>query len=237
MHDTTKRLYEAVKFVKPDMLLTKANVSRFLDISQQVLKNWEDRPTGISKQGMFDIEKQTGISAVWLESGNGEMLVKKQEETKFVGVPPQSHIMSDDNFDHSHTHLSIPRYEVKLSAGNGTAQWVELTDKEPLIFRASWFFERHLSPEHLRAMTVKGDSMTPVLENGDTVIIDIEDTEIIDGEIYAILYKEKLYIKELRHTENGVLMISKNTDYNAIAVTQHDENRFFVLGRKVWRGG
>lgn len=213
-------------------LHNQTQLADFLGVTRGLVSQWFDGTTGLGKKPLENIKEKTNFSPRWVKDGTGEKYQQRKQP-----IPPQSNIVSDDNFDHSHTHLSIPRYEVKLSAGNGTAQWVELTDKEPLIFRASWFFERHLSPEHLRAMTVKGDSMTPVLENGDTVIIDIEDTEIIDGEIYAILYKEKLYIKELRHTENGVLMISKNTDYNAIAVTQHDENRFFVLGRKVWRGG
>ncbi|MBR7002090.1 MAG: LexA family transcriptional regulator [Neisseriaceae bacterium] len=152
-------------------------------------------------------------------------------------IPPQSPIAVTEEYDYTHTHLMIARYEVNLSAGNGTAQWIEQKNKDPLIFRQSWFDKHHFSPNDLRAMTVKGDSMTPVLENGDTVIIDISDTEIIDGEIYAVAFKEKLYIKELRHTENGISMISKNSDYEVMHINEKDAHRFFVLGRKVWRGG
>lgn len=135
-------------------------------------------------------------------------------------------------------HFRIMRYDISLSAGEGNAIWVEREDDDdPLLFRYGWLKVKGLRQQDLRAMYVRGDSMDPVLKHWDTVVIDVSDTGIDDGEIYALFFKDKLYIKQLRNTENGVDLISFNPDYDVMHVTEENADRFQVLGRMVWRGG
>ena len=79
--------------------------------------------------------------------------------------------------------------------------------------------------------------MEPVLMNWDTVILDTSDTEIVDGQIYAICYKNNLYIKQLRHGEDGIQIISLNPEYTTMQIAYGSDVPFQVLGRMVWRGG
>lgn len=64
-----KRLYQAARELKG--CLGQAAVANFLNQSPQVLTNWESR--GMSKSGMITAQEKIGCSAVWLESGRGEM--------------------------------------------------------------------------------------------------------------------------------------------------------------------
>lgn len=154
-------------------------------------------------------------------------------------VPPTGSSVGITEFtDYENTHTIIPRYEVSLSAGGGNAVWIEReNDDDPIVFRNGWFKARRLNPKCLRGMYVRGDSMEPVLKQWDTVIIDVSDTDVSDGEIYAVMFKGKLYIKQLRNTENGLDLISFNPDYDAMHVTEEVADRFQLLGRMVWRGG
>ena len=140
-----------------------------------------------------------------------------------------------DELDQS-DYVLIDRYDIELSAGNGNAQWV-VRSKDPLSFRASWFKKKGLHPEACKALYVRGRSMEPKLEDWDTVLIDTSDTDLIDGEIYAVTYKGSFYIKTLERVDGGILLKSENQDHKSVIVPEGDFGRLHILGRKVWRGG
>ena len=186
----------------------------------------------------------TGTKLVAVEDGENLAEVLKVEDAWLqfgdnAHIPPQgSEIGVMENMDLSGTHTFIPVYDVKLSAGNGNATWIQRDDAADLIsMRNAWFKVKGLNPKNLRGMYVRGDSMEPLLTHWDTVVIDIADTDIDDGEIYALFYKGKLYIKELRNTEDGIDIISANPNYDTMHVTQDTADQLHVLGKKVWRGG
>ncbi|HKS73492.1 MAG TPA: helix-turn-helix transcriptional regulator, partial [Terriglobales bacterium] len=65
MHETMVRLYEAAKKLKG--LETPTEVARELNLSQQVVNNWERR--GVSKDGLLKAQSAFGCSATWLQTG------------------------------------------------------------------------------------------------------------------------------------------------------------------------
>ena len=216
MHETTERLYQAVQAIKTDMLLTKANVSRFLNISQQVLKNWEDRPTGISKQGMFDIEKQTGISAVWLESGNGEMLIKKQEDR------PQ---IMFDMFGGS-DNLEIDDKYITFTA-------LGYSDIKEIKAIRYWAREELGGNLHaIRVLTMNSDSMSGTIEDGSVLFVD-ESVRYFNGDgVYVLLTPDGLKIKRLQMTVSGSLnVISDNPKYPIEVISPKDIDDIRICGK------
>lgn len=157
------------------------------------------------------------------------------------GIPKQPHVdILEDKKDKEITHHEVERFDLNLSAGQGTAAWiVRERDDDPLLFRRAWFKAKNLNPDNLKGLYVRGDSMIPYLYDKDTVIVDVDDTEIVDGKVYAILFKNRLYVKELRNFEDGVKIISLNPDYDEMQATEEDfkNNSFHVLGKVIWRGG
>lgn len=70
MHDTTRRLYEAALVLSRGVATKPSEVAAFYGVTQQVLKNWENR--GISQQGMISIcELRPAIQLAWLSRGDG----------------------------------------------------------------------------------------------------------------------------------------------------------------------
>lgn len=206
--------------------MTLTELGEAVGVTPQAAQQWEDEENGTAPRSkrLHSIAKALGVTDVWLQIGDAAM-------------PEAGGILPTEDVDVSLTHKEIPMYDLKLSAGNGNACWVILEDEDPLVFRTDWFTAKKLNPTHLRAMRVKGNSMVPYLENMDTVVIDIEDTDLIDDEIYAVLFKGRFFIKKLRQTGDGIVLISANPDYDPIQITNGDADKFQILGRKVWRGG
>lgn len=186
------------------------------------------------KTTMEKLAKALDCTYQWLYDGTGEV-----EPTLSPVIPPSGasvgiHDTAQD-LDPD-IYVWIDRFDVKLSAGNGNAAWV-VKEKDPISFRRSWFDRKRLRPAACKALYVRGRSMEPVLNDWDTVLIDTDDTEIIDGEVYAVAFKNNLYIKTLERTASGLRLKSENPSFDSIEVNNGDSEHLKVLGKKVWRAG
>lgn len=84
----------------------------------------------------------------------------------------------------------------------------------------------------LKAMFVVGDSMSGFLEDRDTVLVDVSDTEIKDG-VFVISFDGAPLVKRLqRISAKKINLISENKAYPVIEVDLESSN-FRVLGRVV----
>ena len=168
-----------------------------------------------------------GIQPEWLRFG----------DTPYI-PPIGSEVLVSDEPPSKDTRFMIPRYDTFLSAGEGNATWVEKpNDEDPLWFRHGWLKAKGLDRKNLKAMYVRGDSLEPVLNNWDTIVLDTSDTEPAHGQIYALFYRDNLYIKQIQINADGLVLFSYNPAYAPILVSHADADRLMVLGRMVWRGG
>lgn len=130
----------------------------------------------------------------------------------------------------------VPLYDAQCSAGDGA--WNEncqvLTH---LAFTRYSLRKQGLTPEHLSAIRVDGDSMEPVLEAGDTVLIDHTRTHIEGEGIYIIRLDHHLYAKRLQRSFDGVAVISENPSYDRITVPRDRLDELEIIGRAVWAAG
>jgi len=76
MENSTARLYQAARELKD--LKNTSQIARAFNTSSQTIKNWELRE--ISKQGLLKAQRIIGVSAHWLETGKGKMLLDRSGE-------------------------------------------------------------------------------------------------------------------------------------------------------------
>lgn len=69
MHPTTERLYTAARELRD--VTGQSALARLLDISPQVMKNWEAR--GVSEGGALRAQKRIGCDANWVLQGESTM--------------------------------------------------------------------------------------------------------------------------------------------------------------------
>lgn len=220
----SSRVSERLEQILSEKKLQQNELAEIVGVTAQAVTNWIRRGQ-ISPKSARIISQKLGYSVNWILGAEFE---SSQNDVQSI----------DNNSDYSDTHIEIELYDIKLSAGNGRmVEWIPRKSDEPLLFREAWFKTKRLSPYTCKAMYVRGHSMTPVLEDWDTVIVDISDTEIVDGEIYALIYHNNFYIKQVVRNGKDIQLISFNPEYKPININDDDLENLQIIGRKVWRGG
>lgn len=131
----------------------------------------------------------------------------------------------------------VPLYDARCSAGNGA--WNERSRVlVQLSFTRYSLRKKGLTPADLACLRVDGDSMTGLLEDGDTVMID-QSRNALEGEgVYVVLLDDHLYAKRLQRDFDGsVRIISHNKEYQPVIVPKDRLAELHIVGRAVWAGG
>lgn len=90
MHATAKRLYQAAAQLR--QLHSPAEVAHALGISQQTLRNWEQK--GISKKGIQEMKQWLNVSPEWLMTGSGTMQLDAPQQ--HINTPLSSTVSQVD---------------------------------------------------------------------------------------------------------------------------------------------
>ena len=134
--------------------------------------------------------------------------------------------------------LAQYRFIPKVAAVAGAGATLETSDEVLgwYAFRSDFMGREHISDRNSVLMQVRGDSMEPLLKDGDTVLVDQSDTEVIDGRIYVVTLSDELRVKRVQKSFRGFILRSENTRYADIAVEGCDLDAFRVHGRVRWVG-
>jgi phage repressor protein C with HTH and peptisase S24 domain len=129
--------------------------------------------------------------------------------------------------------VEVPRLPLEASAGPG-ALGAEEIPFDAFRFSRRWLRENGLEPAQLSAIRVMGDSMDPLLRDGDEILVDRTPRPFREG-VHVIRLGEALHVKLLQAVPPGSLrLISKNAAYEPVEVAMSDVD---VVGRVVWKGG
>ncbi|SDK30562.1 S24 family peptidase [Billgrantia gudaonensis] len=198
--------------------------SKLCGLSEATLRSYLSGDTYPTLDRLFQIAQAAQVEPGWLAFGDEP----QAHPAGSVGEAAVSYANGDYAF--------VPLYDAQCSAGDGA--WNEncrvLTH---LAFTRYSLRKQGLTPEHLSAIRVDGDSMEPVLEAGDTVLIDHTRTHIEGEGIYIIRLDDHLYAKRLQRSFDGVAVISENPSYERITVPRDRLQELEIIGRAVWAAG
>ncbi|MEP2736866.1 MAG: S24 family peptidase [Erythrobacter sp.] len=129
--------------------------------------------------------------------------------------------------------VEVPRIDLGASAGPGV-----LAEQEQAFdtfrFSKAWLREQGLGAAKLSAISVKGDSMEPLLRDGDEILVDLSPGPFRDG-IHVVRLGDALMVKRVAAGAPGrFALISQNMAYPPIDVAA-DECE--IIGRVVWKSG
>lgn len=231
MNEQAARLYQAAKALKN--LTTQAEIARLLNVSSQVVKNWESR--GISSRGMIAAQTALGVRADWLRAGEGEMALppSARHEIALTGDIEAW----DDASPSDPDDVEIPFYkEVELAAGRGSQSAVELNHRK-LKFAKSTLRTAGVQIENAACALVTGNSMEPRIADGATIGIDRGSTTVKDGKIYALDHGGMLRVKYLYRLPGGGLRLHSENEGEHPDETysgEQVEEGIRILGRVFW---
>ncbi len=128
---------------------------------------------------------------------------------------------------------AVRRVTFKLSAG-ASGFGIEYSDEEgpPIVFRRDWYDRNGYRPEKLLAVRVCNGSMEPGLYDGDTVIVNTDVADPVDGAVFAVNYEGEMVVKRLVRDAGQWWLSSDNPDQRRYPRKVCDEH-CQLLGRIV----
>jgi hypothetical protein len=129
--------------------------------------------------------------------------------------------------------IAIPRLPLDASAGPGALSGEE-RPFDSFGFSADWLRARNLDPAMLSMIQVAGDSMHPILNDGDEILVDQSPRPLREG-IHVVRVDDAVLVKRLDTGRPGFIsLVSANEVYARVELPACDVQ---VIGRVVWKGG
>lgn len=202
--------------------MTQEETAKAIDEFPQTITNWKKR--GVSKAGALKAAARFGVAANWILTGEG-----KKEESNITKV-----VEWDSDTPVDNDEVEIPFYkEVLVSCGSGSLAEMVGNETRKLRLSKATLRQYGVDASNAYALTAFGNSMSPVINNGATVYVDVGRTNIVDGKIYAINHGGLFKFKYLyRMPKGGVRIVSENKDeYPEEILTAEDifEQEFCVV--------
>lgn len=148
----------------------------------------------------------------------------------------------DDDTPVEDDEVSIPFLrEVELAAGSGRFV-IEESEKASLRFGKRSLRHNGVQFDQAKCVTVRGNSMLPVLRDGATVGVNAGKCgigDIVDGDLYAINHNGQLRVKQLYRMPSGIRLRSFNREEHPdedYSFAQMHEEQITILGHVFWWG-
>lgn len=161
------------------------------------------------------------------KSSNGYLTEKEQNKI----LQHYKNIINNSNDD----YITIEHIGIKPECGNGLMVYSD-PEIKPIRISADTItrYMRCSNPSNLKAFTARGDSMRPLIEDGDTVLVDIGRTDIVNQGVFVFTSNNEWRIKRLNLKLNGTLeVISDNPTYEKEYLTPDDNIDIVIRGRVV----
>ncbi len=216
-----------------------ADVARAAGSSAASVTHWMADTNGIGAAKARLVGAYLNVDPLWLETGKGEPTpaLKPLRRADDVALSKVSAIHPDD--EHDDHVIYVPESKIEFSGGAGRINYELIEDEEPATYRLSWFQKYGINPERVRRFRVTGDSMVPMLYPRDTILVNTDETNIIDGKLYAIRYGDELRVKFLsRRLDGTVILRSVNPQYpDEVIAPELAQEHISVIGRVRDRSG
>lgn len=202
-------------------------INRILDVTginsqSELAKELEINRSGITHarnknkipdKWIVKLYRKFGLNPEWIETGVGNVFINTRSE-------------QDLEFKY------IPKVAARLSAGSGSFDSSENIE-DYLSFQTKWLAGKGSSKDMV-AMEVFGQSMEPVIREGDTVLIDQSKQVILAGAIYAVGIEDTILVKRLEKHPNKLVLCSDNKDYEPIYLEKHETDKVRIIGKVIW---
>lgn len=198
-------------------------------------KSSTGKPRGIGDALARRLEQGCGKEVGWLDKPHDKEVANASGQPAVLTRHPEDPLPDDV--------VLVPESRIEFSAGPGSQVIFELAeDDEPANYRLSWFHKERINPERVRRFRVTGDSQEPFLYDRDIVLVNLDETNVIDGKLYAIRYGDDLRVKFLFKRLDGTMILrSMNPAYKDEEVSPQLANEHIsIIGRvrdKSGKGG
>jgi len=214
--------------------LSQKQVAEAVGMKQPSYNYLEKNDKGGSAK-LAEIAKVLNVDPYWLRTGKTASDVDADVK-KLLENSPIIEVNSDRE---DPTRIWIDVVNIRFSCGTGES--IEFHFDDVVAKReipASVFKKHNVKPENTKLALATGDSQEPYVCNGDEFAIDLSDTEIKDGEFYAVYFEGEAMLKQIFKEQGGKFILhSLNPKYKDKIVSDDNGISFRVIGRQFYRAG
>lgn len=202
--DILKRIFEATGISSQTELASTLGINRSA-ITQARKKD------AMPDKWILKLYRIYGLNPNWIENGTEPMFLKSTGDSVFK---------------------NIPKVSARLSAGSGSFE-VGTEIEGYYAFRKDWLSTKG-NISRMVLMNIFGNSMEPELKDGDTILIDESQKDILAGAIYAIGVEDTIMVKRVEKHPNKLVLISENKDYSPIYLDEKEMKNIRIIGKVIW---
>ena len=198
--------------------------------TKEILKNYvENKAEGnITKASLsLGLNPDSNILRKWVSGERTPSLSSIAPVFEVLGVELKE---PDENLEE---YDLIPK--VSALAGAGALSLETSGEHKGLYaFRKDFLAMQCISAKNSVLLDVTGDSMEPLLKNGDTILVDQSDRNVSDGGIYLVTLFESLLVKQIVLGVRSIILHSLNPMYPDTTVGKEDIDSLIIHGRMRW---
>lgn len=223
-------LAERLKYAREKLRLTQQEVANLAGMSQPTYYKIESGKTQRTTY-LNELANILGVNPNWLAAGEGEMpALQPNISPNFQPIDDWDSTTPLDNDE-----VAVPFYkDFSVACGHGTDgvayddEWRRLRISRTTIKRIG------SHKDQIFATLADGDSMSPTINDGDTIWVDMSKENIKDGKIFVFEYGRLFMCKRLYRLPNhGLRVVSDNSDaYPDWEITgqEREQNHFRLIG-------
>ncbi len=211
--------------------LTHQEIGDYVGVTRNAVSNWETGKDNVDFQHQKSLADILEVNLTWLLYGEGPMEKGESRE-----IPEGKILALSLNESAASNYFLIPKYPVTASMGPGRENCDGEEVEKYLSFELSWLNKKNFDKKNLAIINAKGDSMSPHIEDGDVVMVDMSKVELEDGEIFAFSAGNEIKIKRFRKKEDGRWYITSDNPHCGLPDEPVNES-IHIIGKKAWRGG
>ncbi|PJM72084.1 LexA family transcriptional regulator [Achromobacter ruhlandii] len=204
-------IHKRIKDLREKLGLSMEQLAERVSVSWQTVQQWENGKTAPKRARLEAVAKALNTTP------------------EFLAVGP----LTDPDADE---FITVRRLDVRLSAGHGEIVLSE-DEMSRLSFRADFLRSAGATPEQTVSVSVKGDSMEPLLPDGSVILVNRSATTIINGKVYAFRHHGDLLVKRLYKGNGGFIARPENPagGYPDMHLSL-DDPEIDIIGRAFWVG-
>ena len=206
-----------IKYLMKEMGLRQVQFASRVGVDTSNLSKYLNGHLPLSESFLNRLVVNLGVSKEWLLDGT-DLPFGKTPVRVGSGVVPEN----------GNAESGTPVYDVDATAGLASGR-NELFANENIV---GWVNLPNMSP-NCRIVRVSGDSMAPVIQDGDFVAVRemSNPNQIYWGQIYVVQLDDFRLVKYLRrHSDpNMVVLRSENTNYDDMDVRRIDIHEMLLV--------
>ncbi|KMK52758.1 HTH-type transcriptional regulator PrtR [Fructobacillus sp. EFB-N1] len=221
------RLKEAMEYKK----VKSAELSKLTGIGKSSISQWLSGQYSAKQDKIFIIAKALNVNPSWLIGADVPMTNESTPEKIFNianqlddGHQKKLYYFANEQLDEQNKVVQLPTtntVEVYGAVSAGTGEYMVDNQPEEVDYSGT-------VPEHDFAVTVNGDSMTPLFDDKQIIFVK-KAQEARSGQIVIADYDGQAYVKKFVHDNNGCRLVSLNKKYHDLPINEEHEMSLFGI--------